>query len=449
MKLCPTSYSSSKSSNLNPSKKIAISMATLLASFCSSSSSSLRKIKYTLHDPILQSSKVSVPKKILIDEVASRRLPTSIAASADIHTKPKTANKTRNITAEAISNPEVVQELYAILEIVADRVEMHKNICAQRDNWNSLLLNSVNGMTVTAAIMAGLGALNGSFGSAPILALKLSSSLLYMAATLTLLVMNKVQPSQLAEEQRNASRLFKQIYEEIRTTLALRNPTSNDVNDSMKKVLALDKAYPLPLVGAMLDKFPAIVEPAVWWPKEKPDLEHGWKVGKNGWNENLEEEMKEIVGVMRRKDSAEYLRLSKMALKVSKILALSGPLLTGFAAIGSVFMGFPGCGSWATFCGVAFGALATVVNSLEHGGQVGMVFEMYRTSAGFYKHMEETIESNLNQGEVDKRENGELFEVKVALQLGRSLSELRDLATASSLSSRIQKAKEEYASKLF
>lgn len=421
-------------------------MATLQASISSPSFASFGRIKYTSHSPKLQSSNVSVPKILGDEVVVGGRLPTlKTASSTNLYVKP-----TRNIR-EAISNPEVVQELYAILEIVADRIEMHKNIGAQRDNWNGLLLNSVNGMTITAAIMAGLGAISG-FG-ATLLAFKLSSSLLYMAATVILVVMNKIQPSQLAEEQRNASRLFKQLYEEIRTTIALRNPTANDVNDLMQKVLALDKAYPLPLLGVMLDKFPANVEPAVWWPHHfKPENEMvGWQVGRNGWSEKLEEEMKEIVGVVRRKDSAEYMRLSKVALKVSKMLAFSGPLLTGVAAVGSALMGtFPGYnGSWATICSVVFGALATVVNSLEHGGQVGMVFEMYRSSAGFYKQMEETIESNLSEREVDKRENGELFEVKVALQLGRSLSELRDLASASSLSSRIKKAKEEYASKLF
>lgn len=430
-------------------------MATLQASISSSSLASFRKIKYASpYSPKLQSSSVSVPKNIIADEVlVGRRLPTlKTSSTPNLDMKPNNSvNKIINAS-EAISNPEVVQELYAILEIVADRIEMHKNIGAQRDNWNVLLLNSVNGMTVAAATMAGLGAISGV--GASLLALKLSSSLLYMAATGILLVMNKIQPSQLAEEQRNASRLFKQLYEEIRTTLALRNPTASDVNELMQKVLALDKAYPLPLLGVMLDKFPASVKPAVWWPhhlKPEHDQMAGWKEGGfNGWNEKLEEEMKEIVGVVRRKDSAEYVRLSKVALKVSKVLALSGPFLTGLAAVGSAFMGtLPGySGTWATICGVMFGALATVVNTLEHGGQVGMVFEMYRNSAGFYKLMEETIESNLSEGEVDKRENGKMFEVKVALLLGRSLTELRDLASAS-LSSSIKRAKEENASKLF
>ncbi|KAK9269495.1 hypothetical protein L1049_001270 [Liquidambar formosana] len=340
-----------------------------------------------------------------------------------------------------------VKELYTILEVIADRSEMHKSIGTQRDNWNHLLLTSVNGITITAATMAGLAAVSG--GGAPLLALKLSSSLLYMAATGILMVMNKIQPSQLAEEQRNAARLFKQLHAQIKNTIALKNPTSNDVHDAMDKVLALDKAYPLALLGTMLDKFPGSVEPAVWWPKQLKSHHEklGGKVERNGWSENLEEEMKEIVGVLKRKDTAEYVRLSKIVLKVNKILAFCGPLFTGVAAVGSAFLGYR---SWAVVLGVTFGALATAVNTLEHGGQVGMVFEMYRSSAGFFKLMEEDIESTLKDEEADERENGELYEMKVALQLGRSLSELRNLASASSSSSsRSREAKEEFASKLF
>ncbi|KAL5583627.1 hypothetical protein UlMin_016069 [Ulmus minor] len=421
-------------------------MATLQVSLCSSSSS-LRKTKYTLHTPQFKSSNLYVPN-LLVDDLSHKN---------GVPTLRTTSSSTREIEKKIItnssqpsSNSEAPQELYAILEIVADRVEMHKNIGAQRDNWNQLLLNSVNGMTMTASIIAALGAINGSINNgANLLALKLSSSILYVAATGILLVMNKIQPSQLAEEQRNASRLFKQLHEEIKTTLALTNPIASiDVNNAMQKVLALDKAYPLPLLGVMLEKFPSIVKPAVWWPQEKSEHERV-EMGKNGWNEKLEEEMKEIEELVKRKDYAEYVRLSKMVLKVNKLLAICGPLLTSLASIGSCFVGSPGFGSWPAILGVSFGAFATVVNSLEHGGQVGMVFEMYRSSAGFYKHVEEMIESNLEEREVDKRENGELFEVKMALLLGRSLSELRELANSSSLSSRITQAKEEFASKLF
>ncbi|BFG29624.1 hypothetical protein CerSpe_158980 [Prunus speciosa] len=428
-------------------------MATLQASFCSSSfsSASFKKTKTTLHTPKFQkSSHLSVPR-LLVDELSQPYgLLNLTATSTHIEMNPNFKNTRRSKGSEAISDSKLVQELYAIMEIVSDRVEMHKNVCAQRDNWNGLLLNSLNGMTATAAIMAGLAAVSGS-GGAPILALKLSSSLLYMAVTGILLVMNKIQPSQLAEEQRNASRLFKRLREEIKTTLAIKTPTSNDVKVAMEKVLALDKAYPLPLLGTMIEKFPSLVKPAVWWPEEsKPQHEEtSEKVERNGWDEKLEEEMKEILGVVRGKDAAEYVRLSNVVLKVNKILAFCGPLLTGFAAAGAGLVGLTGFGSWGAVLAMVFGALASVVNTLEHGGQVGMVFEMYRSSAGFFKLMEETIESTLKEGEVGERENGELFEVKVALQLGRSLAELRDLASSSSLSSRFKQAKEEFASKLF
>nr|POE95040.1 putative f-box protein [Quercus suber] len=379
---------------------------------------------------------------------------------------------------------------------------MHANIGEQRDNWNTLLLNSINMIILTAATMAGVAA-TGGIGM-PLLALKLSSTLLYSAATGMLLIMNKIQPSQLAEEQRNATRLFKQLQSQIQTMLAIGTPTQEDVKEVMEKVLALDKAYPLPLLGAMLEKFPAKFEPAVWWPKnqlqsqiqtmlaigtptqedvkevmekvlaldkayplpllgamlekfpakfepavwwpknqvlQKKNFSHEGKQCNNGWSEELEMEMREITKVVERKDIEDYVRLGNLALKINKTLAISGPLLTGIAAFGSAFIGN---GSWAPIVAVAAGALASTVNAFEHGGQVGMVFEMYRNCGGFFQLLEESIEATLEEKDLEKRENGELFEMKVAMKLGRSLSQLRELARKSA-SSRV----DEFASKLF
>ncbi|KAK8967444.1 putative F-box protein [Platanthera guangdongensis] len=53
---------------------------------------------------------------------------------------------------------------------------------------------------------------------------------------------------------------------------------------------------------------------------------------------------------------------------------------------------------------------------MKHGGQAGLVFELFRNCAGFYRRLEE-IEFNL--GEEEKmREQSEVFEVKMTLQLG-------------------------------
>ncbi|MCI10923.1 putative F-box protein, partial [Trifolium medium] len=138
-------------------------------------------------------------------------------------------------------------QLYAILDSVSDRIEMHKNLGEQRQNWNNLLLNNINMITLTATTLTGVAAASGAIG-APLLALKISSTLLFSAATSMLLIMNKIQPSQLAEEQRCATRLFKQLRSQIENRIAFGNQTEQDVKNLIEKVLALDKAYPLPLL---------------------------------------------------------------------------------------------------------------------------------------------------------------------------------------------------------
>ncbi|KAJ0017197.1 hypothetical protein Pint_09855 [Pistacia integerrima] len=318
---------------------------------------------------------------------------------------PSTAIQENN--ADDSTNSMVTAQLYAILESVADRVEMHNNLGQQP---------------------AGM-----------------------------MVMVNKIQPSQLAEEQRNATRLFKQLQREIQTVLALRVPSEADVKEAMEKVLALDQAYPLPLLGKMIEKFPKTFEPAVWWPSNHSQANNknayereqsSMNTEKNGWSEDLEVEMREIIGVLKTKDTEDYMRLGNLVLKINKILAISGPLLTGIAAVGSAFVGSPH-GPWAAVVAMAAGALATTVNTLEHGVQVGMLLEMYRYCAGSFKLLEESIDATLNESEVEKRENGEMFEQKVALQLGRSTSQLRDLSEKS-IYSRIDGAElEEFASKLF
>ncbi|CAK9176052.1 unnamed protein product [Ilex paraguariensis] len=396
--------------------------------------------------PRLRTSTLSLPNlptRGLVKELELRNgnYPTTTTTFIEKHfNSPKIRPETND------SDPMMITKLYTIMEAVADRVEMHKNIGEQRNNWNSLLLTSINAITLAAATMTGIAVT--SANGAPMMAVKTASTLMYLSATGMLLLMNKIQPSQLVEEQRNAARLFKQLLGQFQTLISVGSPTMADVKEAMEKVLVLDRAYPLPLLGTMLNKFPSTVEPAGWWPKQqrRKMKENSGKMDWNGWNGKLEEEMREIVGIMERKDKADYLRLSEKAVKLNKALAITGPLLTGLAAVGSAFAGSSPHGSWAAVLGVVGGALASIVNTVEHGGQVGMLFEMYRSNAGFFRFMEESIESNLNESDVGRRENGELFEMKIALQLGRSLSELRDLAASSSIKG---EAHEEFASKLF
>jgi hypothetical protein len=247
----------------------------------------------------------------------------------------------------------------------------------------------------------------------------------------------------------------------------------------------MDKAFPLPLLGGkMIEKFPSKFEASNWWPKKKtrvlvpprtnrsgePKFDSWWKQflirfylpcgrildyqgplplgirelirktktrvnnkmeineSNNGWNLELENEMKEVIEVVRRKDIEDYERLGNIVLKINKSLAILGPLLTGLGAIGSFFVGDE---MLVNFVPIFADTLATVVNSFEHGGQVGMIFEMYRNCGGFFELLEETVEETIEERDLNRRENGEVFEMKVALSLGRSVMEMRELASKS------------------
>ncbi|XP_010529447.1 PREDICTED: probable F-box protein At4g22030 [Tarenaya hassleriana] len=340
--------------------------------------------------------------------------------------------------------------LYAVLEEVIDRIEMHRNIGEQRNNWNSLMLGSINTITLTGALMAGMAS---GGGGDSVMAMKMASTVLLASATSMVAMMNKIQPSQLVEEQRNATRLFTQLRFRIESVL-MREETEvgeDEVKEAMERVLCIDRAYPLPLLGAMLEKFPKEFKPSIWWPQNNRKKAQTRSVNRskieNGWSKELEMEMEEVMEVVKRRDSEEYKNLGDKALRLNRVLAMSGPVLTGVSAIASAFIGHGSC--WAGVAATTLAALGSAVNALEHGGQVGMVFEMYRNSAGFFSELEDSIRSTIGESETGKRENGEVFETKIALKLGRSLSELRDLARKSG-SSRVEgSAIDEFASKLF
>lgn len=314
----------------------------------------------------------------------------------------------------------IVSKLYAVMEAAEDRAEVHAIIGEQRNNWNVLLLNSINSITLAASISAGLAGMSVDGNG---IAFRISSTVLYMAATALLSVVNYIQPSQLAEEQRQATRLYKQVVSSVKSIIAVGKPSQGDVDDAMRMVFSIDSAYPLALLDAMIEKFPENVEPAFWWPgKHHSRATAAVGNGRNGWDEGRKRErvMAGFLKDIRENHKPEYLQLGDIALRVNRVLALTGPVITGIAAVASAC----NYGGWsvAGIVGVVGGALATFVNSLQHGGQVGMVFEMYRNCAGFYREIEEEIESNLEESDVGRRENGELFEFKVSLKLSQEPS---------------------------
>lgn len=111
----------------------------------------------------------------------------------------------------------------------------------------------------------------------------------------------------------------------------------------------------------------------------------------------LEDEMREIIKVLEVKDKADCIRLGDKAFNLNKALAVAGPLLTGLGGIGSAFITSSPHKSWAMVLGVMGGVMASIVNTVQHDGQIGMVFKVYRSNAGFFKMISESIESNLKE----------------------------------------------------
>ncbi|CAL5059353.1 unnamed protein product [Urochloa decumbens] len=384
-------------------------------------------------------------------------LQTSAAATpADLTLKLDWIDARLTSAPAAAEDSTAVEKLRAVAEAAADRAEMHDIIGRQRDNWNHLLLHSTNSLTLAASAMAALAPAVPTVG-----ALKASAGVLLATAAVTMAAVNKIQPSQLAEEQRNATRLWRQLERHLRSMLELSTPaaiTDADVQDAMDRVLALDAAYPLPLLPGMLEKFPITVEPARWWPRRRAQpaksnrsKSFGRRVAgstNNGWTPELEEEMRGLLRVIRAKDEHQYLSVGKMILTLNRGLAVAGPALAGAAAVSAAFIGAGEAGSFASGTAVVCGALAAAANTVEHGGQLGMLFELLRNCAGFYRKIQEDVEACLGEADVGRRENGELFETKVALMLGRSVSEMKQFRRMASASVKDEDIKD-YAGKLF
>ncbi|KAJ1278614.1 hypothetical protein BS78_04G092300 [Paspalum vaginatum] len=302
------------------------------------------------------------------------------------------------------------ERLRLVAEAAADRAEMHDIIGRQRDNWNHLLLHSTNSLALAASALAALAP-----GGAPAAA---SAGALLATAAVTMAAVNTVQPSQLAEEQRNATRLWRQLERDARAALEHRVVVGEaDVEAAVDRVLALDAAYPLPLLPGMLEKFP-------------------------------KEEMRGLLRVLRAKDEHQYLAAGKLVLRANRALAVAGPALAGAGAVAAAAASIGAGGSWASGAAVACGALAAAANTVEHGGQLGMLFELLRNCAGFYRKVQEDIEAALGEPDAERRENGDVFRTRVALLLGRSVSELRQFRRVASPSVGDDDIKD-YAGKLF
>ena len=93
----------------------------------------------TINAPRVLMGPVSLPKlskRDLVEEMDRRNGRYTIATTTILENDSISSQKTQNYSRHNTksSDPQVIAKLYAIMEVVADRDQMHKNIGEQRDN---------------------------------------------------------------------------------------------------------------------------------------------------------------------------------------------------------------------------------------------------------------------------------------------------------------------------
>ncbi|CAK9237400.1 unnamed protein product [Sphagnum troendelagicum] len=319
-----------------------------------------------------------------------------------------------------VEDSRVVAQLRNIAFAAKDRSEMHAIIGVQRDNWNKLCHMTVNMTTIAAAMLAAMnngvaGSTSASFG------MSMAAFLLNGGAAGFMFLASKFQPSQHAEEQRTASRFFKMLARDIETTLLidprLRKAVHLYMDDVMDRLEALDVAFPLPLTPNGLVKFPKEVVPSVLGSTADLSETEILANNTNGWSNAMVQDLKHTAKKLKESDMEIYLGWARNKERDNKRLAMLAPVLAGSAALLSLL----GCcqpgihsAALASACSIA----AVFGSSFSNGGQIGMIFELYRNCAGYYEQMVQDIQSTIRVP-VCQREDGELYHQKFALKLGR------------------------------
>jgi hypothetical protein len=319
-----------------------------------------------------------------------------------------------------VEESRVVAQLRNIAFAAKDRSEMHAIIGVQRDNWNKLCHMTVNMTTIAAAMLAAMnngvaGSTSASFG------MSMAAFLLNGGAAGFMFLASKFQPSQLAEEQRTASRFFKMLARDIETTLLidprLRKAVHLYMDDVMDRLEALDVAFPLPLTPNGLVKFPQEVVPSVLGSTADLSETEILANNTNGWSNAMVQDLKHTAEKLKESDIEIYLGWARNKERDNKRLAMLAPVLAGSAALLSLLgccePGIP-LAALASACSIA----AVFGSSFSNGGQIGMIFELYRNCAGYYEQMVQDIQSTIRVP-VCQREDGELYHQKIALKLGR------------------------------
>lgn len=297
------------------------------------------------------------------------------------------------------------------------RAAMHADLGVQRDNWNKLCHSTVTMATVAAAALAAINTLTG----APAVSISVTAFLLNTGAGAMIFLANKLQPTKLAEQQRTAAHVYKTLAKEIEQELLLDPRLREDAHMYLENKLTKLNAYPIPLAPENLVNFPKVPSANVTMRDSSLSGPEMCTNNSNGWSNEVVDSLKGVAEKLRSSDIGFYQGLAQKKVKeTARFVMLTQSFVIAAAALNMLqFLPwqfpFPLLTTGlAGACSVA----AMFTFSFSHGGQIGMILEMYENCIGAYVGMDQTIQKVIRTP-VCQREDGELFHQKIALQLGR------------------------------
>lgn len=340
------------------------------------------------------------------------------------------------ITQNGEEDPFIVAHLHLIANMARDRSEMHSMIAQQRDNWNKLFQSSLIAITMAATILSALS------GYSLVISFSLPACTMDVFVAFIMIGFNKFQPSQLAEEQRTAARLCRKLAHDIEFMLKiapqLRQDAQSYVDEAVGRLYAVDKAYPLPLTPMVVEKFPKeVTAPVLSKHGGGADFGEGAEMVEsgNGWEGGMVQNLVEVGELMVKGDARVYKERAERVQKMNKVCAVGGPISAGMGAALNMVGVLKGIGVIRGF-GINVGVMAAMANavaaflaSFSHDAQLGMIFELFRSTMGYFEELQATIKRALRLP-VSKRENGVLFKLRVAYELGRKPEDLPSLLSS-------------------
>ncbi|MCO5563278.1 hypothetical protein L7F22_016916 [Adiantum nelumboides] len=149
----------------------------------------------------------------------------------------------------------------------------------------------------------------------------------------------------------------------------------------------------------------------------------------------MAETLLQVAELMVKGDTRAYRSRAERVKKMNSICAVVGPLFAGLGAALNLVevMKEVGLLSRSTLHAGVIAAMASTLAAFvaffSHDTQIGMIFELFRSTMGYFEEIDASIRRAVSLA-VSKRGNGVLFKLQVAYELGQRVEDLATLPSS-------------------